>query len=657
MRATAGHARLQLLVLFAALALAAPLAATAAWEALGPEGGMAWDLVMDPRGPGVLYAATNAGVHKTADGGGSWRLANQGIIGPVWDLAIDPGAAASVYAAGRGVFRSDDGGASWRRVDAGLPRIFGRPIVHLVESAAPGMVYAVVQQWIDSQAVYVSRDGGSSWVQATAGAPRRIHFDLVADPRHPQMVVLATDRGIYRSDDAGGHWAPASRGPAIADVRTLTADPDTPGVFWAGTAFDFHRPKLARIYRSTDGGRTWKARARGLAGGSEVLSLAVDPASSDVVYAGVFHGERPVYRTGNGGRSWQPAAKGLPAFIDVRALIVDPRSPRRVWAGAGGGFDSRPTVFASTSSGNRWAPAGAGIRAANVTAMATRPGVTGVLYAGTFDRGLLRSPDGGRSWTESPLTGAQRTVIALAADPADGDVLYLATWGGLLRSDDRGATMVEVTPAGHEPAAFTSLAVTATGTVLAAHRDGLFATTDRGTSWRIVKQGDVFRVAASVGEPVAYAILQRPSPPHHALLRSDDAGVTWTETGLQVNFAATLAVDAADARRLWLPRVPVEGRLVLLRSDDGGATATDLSGGAAPFRVEAVAADPHVADRLWAATVEGGVLVSRDGGLTWTDASAGLRVGRVTGFAFDAEPGVVYAFSYGGGVLRWRDGG
>lgn len=82
----------------------------------GPPGGNVWSVVIDPRNPSTVYAASG-GVFKSIDGGATWTLASAGLTGPrppVLALAIDPSNSAVLYAGtDRGVFKSSNGGQTW----------------------------------------------------------------------------------------------------------------------------------------------------------------------------------------------------------------------------------------------------------------------------------------------------------------------------------------------------------------------------------------------------------------------------------------------------------------------------------------------------------------------------------------------------------------
>jgi hypothetical protein len=124
----------------------------------------------------------------------------------------------------------------------------------------------------------------------------------------------------------------------------------------------------SRIFRSTDGGSNWSAASEGLPS-LIALSMAIDPASPELVYVGTNQG---VWRTTNAGAHWTPCLGPLEGQ-DVYALAVDLRNPGRVFAGVQGS-GSTP-IYRSDDGGASWTAASRGLPDTNVEAIATDPRV------------------------------------------------------------------------------------------------------------------------------------------------------------------------------------------------------------------------------------------------------------------------------------------
>ncbi|HET7010979.1 MAG TPA: hypothetical protein VFI11_09410, partial [Anaerolineales bacterium] len=129
--------------------------------------------------------------------------------------------------------------------------------------------------------------------------------------------------------------------------------------------------------------------------GGEITALAIDPRTTTTLYAGTRGGG--VFRTTDGGRTWRADNVGMRDAVvtvdrdwSVTALAIDPRTPATVYAAAEG-----HGLFKSTDGGSAWGTSGL---ESQVTALAIAPSATNILYAGTSRNGVYRSTDGGQTW-------------------------------------------------------------------------------------------------------------------------------------------------------------------------------------------------------------------------------------------------------------------
>src|SRR6185503_5905892 len=136
------------LIVAVALAASAPAASVSAgtnfWTGNGPQGGSIHALAFDPTAPSTVYAASELGVYKSANGGGNWYRASTGLTTAyIQALAIDPATPATVYAgtAYAGVFKSTNGGWSWSPASNGLPVGSFTLVALLIDPAAAGTLY------------------------------------------------------------------------------------------------------------------------------------------------------------------------------------------------------------------------------------------------------------------------------------------------------------------------------------------------------------------------------------------------------------------------------------------------------------------------------------------------------------------------------------
>ena len=168
-------------------------------------------------------------------------------------------------------------------------------------------------------------------------------------PSAPETVYLGTGRGVFRSANGGASWtgaglvpSPEPDGSSTPGVTALVVDPQVPGTVyaglngqWAGGKWTGGTTYRRAVYKTTNGGRSW--RALNLIG----QPVAISPTrASDPVRGSRWTRRQPLLRSVDGGRSWQPADSGLPASY-LWALAFDPTTPGDDLRGDGPARDLR----------------------------------------------------------------------------------------------------------------------------------------------------------------------------------------------------------------------------------------------------------------------------------------------------------------------------
>ncbi|HEV3003449.1 MAG TPA: hypothetical protein VGX78_03265 [Pirellulales bacterium] len=246
----------------------------------------------------------------------------------------------------------------------------------------------------------------------------------------PTIHVGTVGEGIWRSSDSGATWRRACDGMFVeCDVRALAVHPLDPRTLYAGTN--------EGVYRTEDGGDNW-ARLEVPLDGAITWSLLIVsnraniPNGSDVLLAGT----RPagIFRSTDGGRTWRKADANLAQpcarimFNRVTTLRADPLEPQWLWAGV-----EIDGVWQSRDLGESWTKVGSGLSSADIHGMAIVPlGGGKRRIAATTNNDLNLSHDDGVTW--EPQRVGERFdhpyCRGLAQRPDRPEVLFLGNGDG-----------------------------------------------------------------------------------------------------------------------------------------------------------------------------------------------------------------------------------
>ncbi|HYX20188.1 MAG TPA: hypothetical protein VFA98_05030 [Thermoanaerobaculia bacterium] len=292
-------------------------------------------------------------------------------------------------------------------------------------------------------------------------------------PEDPAVYYFgAAAGGVWKTEDAGETWTPIFDRAGSASVGAIAAARSNPKVIYVGTGQIQARYDVASgdgVYRSDDAGATW--RNVGLAETRAIGRIVVDPRNADVaVVAALGHmfgpnRERGIYRTADGGRSWRQVL-----FVDDSTggadLAADPENPDVLYASL---WQARnypwlsyfepmvgPSsgVYKSKDAGKTWTRLSGGgwptVPLGRIGLAASHGGRVYALVdaAGEGRRGpseaagLYRSDDGGATWARVNATPGIASSYAdrVTVDPKNRDVVYL-TGQSIRRSADGGRTL------------------------------------------------------------------------------------------------------------------------------------------------------------------------------------------------------------------------
>jgi photosystem II stability/assembly factor-like uncharacterized protein len=281
------------------------------WEAAERKFETVESLAIDPTDPSILYASIWDGILKSTDSGATWKLIAAGkdaLPEPAHVLAVVPGNNQIIYAGTEGgVYRSSNGGQKWEERNKGMA---DTPIYSLAIGSRDGeLVYAAGK----GAEVWRSIDGGSSpWEKLSSGYFREAIYALALHPENSQWIYAGTNEStVVLSTNGGRHWQLRNWGiehqSLSLKISSLAIDSKDPRNIYASTGF---RSNLNGhgVYKSTDGGLSWKSINNGLPvdatwlGGYYVQSIAIDPNDSQTIYAAGFGG---LYKSTDGGQLWK----------------------------------------------------------------------------------------------------------------------------------------------------------------------------------------------------------------------------------------------------------------------------------------------------------------------------------------------------------------
>ena len=386
----------------------------------------------------------------------------------------------------------------------------------------------------------------------------------IVQPALPFLLVASVVAGAQSPAPAGNGGAPADSliarglvfrgiGPALMGGRITEIAVAERGPL--GTVI-YIAAATGGIWRSTNAGVSWTSIFDSVRAPS-IGAVAVAPSNPDVVWVGTGEPQNMrssswgngVYKSTDGGRTW--SAPMLPRSQHIGRIVIDPRDPDVVYVAAVGPL---------------WAPGG--------------------------ERGLYKTADGGRSWTNtkeiSPYTGFTEVVM----DPSNPDVLYAASY-------QRERRAYSFLPAGPETA--------------------IWKTTDGARTWTKLTQGlptgELGRIGLSVcrSRPsTVYAVVHARGNTG-GTFRSDDAGTTWRQTNPANStawFYGQIRCDPTDPDHVI--RLAPSSQ----QSWDGGRTYVGFATAGTHADHHALWINPQAGEQMILGT-DGGVYLSWDRGQTW----------------------------------------
>jgi photosystem II stability/assembly factor-like uncharacterized protein len=645
------------------------------WRMIGPfRGGRTVGATGVPGQPNVFYiGVNNGGVWKSTDYGRIWiPIFDDQPTGSIGDIAVSPSNPNIIYVAtgeglqrpdlatGDGMYKSTDAGRTWTHLGLGD----GQQIASVVvDPKNPDRVFVGVLGHPygpnPERGVYRSTNGGLNWdrvlyrdentgamqVALDPSDSRIVYADLWAGRQAPWEIGSSFDgpgSGLFKSTDGGTTWKQLTAGlPTIAQglgrIGFAIARTDSRRLYATvdGPA------AVGGIYRSDDGGESWRrmnSEARLWGRGSDFAEIQVHPRNADIV----FVGNTSTYKSTDGAKTFT-AIKGAPGGDDYHRIWINPDNPDIILLGA----DQGATL--TVNGGATWS-SWYNQPTAQFYHVITDNRVPYWVYGGQQESGsagvISRGDNGAITFRDWRTVGVEEYGY-VAPDPLDPNIIY---GGKISRFDHRTGEVQNVSP---EPVRSGRYRFVRTMPVIFSSVDPkslflgsnvLFKTTTGGRSWEIISP-DLTRESYEVPKNLG---IFTPLDPEKGKHRGVIYAVAPSFRNAAIIWAGTddgLIHVTRDGGKSWTNVTPPAltpwskvSQLIASHFDDETAYAAVNR-----FRLDDLR--PHI-------------YRTHDGGATWKEITGGIPENEVVN-AVREDPvrkGMLYAGSERAVYVSWNDG-
>jgi len=291
------------------------------------------------------------------------------------------------------------------------------------------------------------------------------------------LFVGAASGGVWKSEDGGMQYKPVFDDQPVQSIGAIALDPRNSKNVWVGTGESWTRNSVSignGIYKSGDGGETWTSA--GLPNSERVAKIVVSPTNSDTVFAAVPGAlwsdspDRGLYKTTDGGKTWKMVLKGANLSTGASGIALDPADPNKMFAAlwdfrrkgwtfrSGGDGPTAPSgsgLFRTADGGATWTEItpenakGFPKKPYGRIAVTIAPSNAKRVYAfvESTESALFVSDDGGATWDKRDksnwMVWRPFYFANLIVDPKNPDRLF-KTDGPLILSEDAGRSFTLV---------------------------------------------------------------------------------------------------------------------------------------------------------------------------------------------------------------------
>ncbi|MFC2161741.1 WD40/YVTN/BNR-like repeat-containing protein [Acidobacteriota bacterium] len=574
--------------------------------------------------------------------------------GRVVDFAVVESNTSIIYAAigPSGVWKSENNGITWFPVFDKEATVAVGAVA--VSQSAPDIVWVGSGEATARNSVgigdgaYKSEDGGRTW--KNMGLKNTQHIaKVIIDRTNPDIVYVGAmghewgpnkERGVFKTIDGGITWEKVLYVDESTGIADLASDPSNPKIIYAAM-WDFQRKayhfrsggKGSAIYKTTDGGGTWKKIIKGLPSGEYGrIGLDVCYSNPNVVYAVVENKNSGVFRSEDKGENWiRMCDSQTHDRINFRPfyysrITVDPNNDLVVYVYSGSSYVSRDggKTFSSISRGTH----------PDHHAMWVNPHNSLHLLDGN-DGGIDISFDGGLSW-RGVRAGAWSEVYQVGYDMRTPYYAYVGlqdngSWGAPINSlDSNGIMNFHWYPIGGG--------------------DGFYIQIDPedySTIYRNAHMGGITRFDVKTGDSQDIKPVAKLDEEPYRFNWNSPIQISPHNRNV-VYFGGNFLFKTTDRGKSWEKISPdLSSDNPEKQKDSGGVTA-DNTGAEIHCTIYTISESPLKEGIIWIGTDDGFVQLTTDGGTTWTNLTDNIKglppegwVTRIEASHFDEETAYV----------------
>lgn len=544
-----------------------------------------------------------------------------------------------------GIYYSDNIGANWTK--SGLESTS----VNVVLASNSNNLLAGTK----NSGVFKSTDNGITWFSSSFGFNQSQVNSFIIDTLG--SVLAATNQGVYKSTDFGNNWTKKNDGFTSFIVKEFLLD--TTGTILAATI-------NGGIFRSTNDGESW-VRLNNVLFNETVNSLVLHNDGS--IFAGTE--KIGIYKSTDNGLTWEEKNTGFGNYNVFDLKYFSSGGNNRFIAITNS--QENGGLFVSLNEGESWQ---------RINSYKSKfPNSVFIAGVNTFmtaslDFGLLKTTDGGVTWTEMN-TGIHNSHVTssfvIENNELDFVEVFIGTYNGVYSTTDYGSNWIN--KSGNLPNKFVN-DILHTEKIYAATNEGVYSSTDGGTTW--------INTSSGINEKVNKLLFNNGNyfaATANGIYKSTDAGSTWNQTGLfNTNVSAldsgkdgeviagadNVGVFISTDNGLTWPQTSLNSHSItslaidqsfiyagtrfsgVYRSGNNGLSWQQVNFGLGDLGVDQLFADSR--NRIYVSTIQSGVHRSVNQGVSWLNLNSGINNNRTSTFTED-NIGHIYSGSLGSGAF------